>query len=324
MNRGGWFDRHYDQSVEFRQLEAFVAVATELHFGRAAEKLHIGQPTLSDMVRRLEREMGTPLLTRTTRKVALTGAGSELLVRARLILDDVATAGAAVQRVARGHAGTVRVGITPPVAPVLGAHLVTAFGELMPDVELDVQRMWLFHVQKALAEGSVDILISCGLVPDPPYGVSEIICGEPLLVSVRRHHRLAGHSGIDLADLRDDTLGIASDALFPAWVLTQRQALSTVGVSPPTVELTDNHVSAGMWPSQAEVDWIMTTGSLADPDMDAVVLPVAPALDVPFVLQWLPDRVTNAAVGRFVEMCRSDEAVPPGWSAVRDIRRGQE
>lgn len=72
--------------MELRQLEAFVAVATELHFGRAAQQLHMGQPTLSELLKRLEREVGTPLLTRTTRRVSLTGAGTELLGRAKVIL----------------------------------------------------------------------------------------------------------------------------------------------------------------------------------------------------------------------------------------------
>jgi DNA-binding transcriptional LysR family regulator len=121
--------------VELRQLEAFVAVATELHFGRAAERLHIGQPTLSELVQRLEREVGTPLLTRTTRRVALTGAGFELLGRAKVILDDVAAATAAVRRIAHGDAGTVRLGIVPPVAPVLAPHLVDAMGEQAPEVQ---------------------------------------------------------------------------------------------------------------------------------------------------------------------------------------------
>jgi DNA-binding transcriptional LysR family regulator len=67
--------------VELRQLEAFVAVATELHFGRAAERLHVAPPTLSELIRRLERELGTPLFTRTTRQVAMTSAGAELLAR---------------------------------------------------------------------------------------------------------------------------------------------------------------------------------------------------------------------------------------------------
>jgi Bacterial regulatory helix-turn-helix protein, lysR family len=67
----------YCQDVELHQLEAFVAVATELHFGPAAERLHIAAPKLSELIRRLERELGTPLFTRTTRHVALTSAGAE-------------------------------------------------------------------------------------------------------------------------------------------------------------------------------------------------------------------------------------------------------
>ena len=87
--------------MELRQLEAFVAVAAELHFGRAARQLHLSQPTLSELIQRLERELGTPLFTRTTRRVALTGAGSELLGRAKLILDELAAAKAA--EIGRAH-----------------------------------------------------------------------------------------------------------------------------------------------------------------------------------------------------------------------------
>ena len=117
----------YRQAVELRQLEAFVAVATELHFGRAAERLHMAAPTLSELIRRLERELGTPLFTRTTRRVAMTSAGAELLARSKVILDEVAAADAAVRRVAIGEAGTVRLRITPPVALVLAPHLIGQF-----------------------------------------------------------------------------------------------------------------------------------------------------------------------------------------------------
>ena len=139
--------------MEIRQLEAFVAVASELHFGRAAEKLHIGQPTLSDLVRRLEREMGTTLLTRTTRRVALTSAGAELLERATVILGDVAAAGAAVREWAAGDVGTVRLGVMPPVDPALPQYLAAALHAEAPDVNFVVRRLWLSDLSTALTNG---------------------------------------------------------------------------------------------------------------------------------------------------------------------------
>src|ERR671917_1037024 len=86
-------------AVELRQLQAFVAVATQLHFGRAAEQLNIGQPTLTELVQRLERELGTPLLRRSTRPIHLTEAGSEFLLRARALLDDAAEAVTVLNRI---------------------------------------------------------------------------------------------------------------------------------------------------------------------------------------------------------------------------------
>src|SRR6195952_3064228 len=145
-------DGRYFWPMDLRQLEAFVAVATELHFGRAAERLLIGQPTLSDLVRRLERELGTPLLTRTTRRVALTEAGAELLRHAKTILDDIAAASTAVRRIAGGDGGTVRVGITPPVAPTLAPYLRETFARQAPGVEFVQSQLWLPTLVGAVAD----------------------------------------------------------------------------------------------------------------------------------------------------------------------------
>ena len=162
-----------------------MAVATELHFGRAAERLRIAQPTLSELVQRLERDVGTPLLTRTTRRVALTGAGFELLGRAKVILDDVAAANAAVRRVASGEAGTVRLGITPPVVPVLAPHLAAALQSRAPDITLEVRRMWQPDLINAIAEGTVDVAITCGLLSEPPGVIGEVFCAETFMVALR-------------------------------------------------------------------------------------------------------------------------------------------
>lgn len=297
--------------MELRQLEAFVAVATELHFGRAAEKLGIGQPTLSDLIRRLERELGAPLLTRTTRKVAVTGAGEELLGRAKVILDEVAAAAAAVRRTAQGETGTVRVAITPPVAPVLAPHLRHAAREHLPDVSVVVQRMWLPDLTRDLAAGTTDVAITCARLPEVPGVVNTVFCSEPLLVGVRTDHHLADHAEIALVDLARDRLGVPSDTLFPAWTLAQRQALDSVGLSPPTVVLDTTDLSASGWTNQPEATWILLTASLGTPP-GTTVRPIAPMLTVPYTLQWSPERAQTAAVARFVRLALTYE-VPSGW-----------
>jgi DNA-binding transcriptional LysR family regulator len=312
--------RHYAPAVELRQLEAFVAVAHELHFGRAADALHLGQPTLSDMIRRLEREVGATLFTRTTRRVALTSAGDELLPRAVAILAEVAAAVAAVRRLASGDAGTVRLGVTPPAAPVLVPHLVEVFAAQAPDVVVDVQRLWLPALTSALADGSVDVAITCGHVPRPDGFVSTVFCGEPLEVGLRRTHPLAAAAAVELRDLASEVLGVTDSALFPAWTLAQQQSLTAAGVDPPTVTLAATDLAARHWADQAEVGWILLMPSLSALHDSTAVVPVTPPQLVPFTLQWCPDRAETAAVGRFVDVALSG-SLPPGWHTLPGHRR---
>lgn len=300
--------------VELRQLEAFVAVATELHFGRAAEKLYIGQPTLSDLIRRLERELGTPLFTRTTRRVVLTGAGAELLIRSKTILDDVAAAAAAaVRRVASGQAGTVRVGITPPVAPVLAPHLCDVFAAEAPQVTVSLEQMWLpMLLTRTVAVSDIDVAITCGIIGERDGVLSEVFCAEPLLVGLRPGHRLAGRASVSLAELAQEVLGCTRESLFPAWALSQRQALEQAGVQPPSADLEDTDLAATRWLDQPGVGWIMLIGSLARVHTATVIKPVEPVQLVPFTLQWNPDRAQTAAVARFVHTALTTDP-PPGW-----------
>jgi DNA-binding transcriptional LysR family regulator len=308
----------YRQAVELRQLEAFVAVATELHFGRAAERLHLAAPTLSELIRRLERELGTPLFTRTTRRVAMTSAGAELLARAKVILDEVAAADAAVRRVAAGEAGTVRLGITPPVAPVLAPHLIGQFTTQAPHVIVNLQRMWLPAMTDALIAGRIDVAITCGLIPAPEGIANEVFCAEPLLVGLRPGHRLAGQDTIALHDLAHDVLGRTSADLFPAWASSQQQALHTAGISPPAIDLTDTELAATRWADQRDIAWILLVPSLAAAHTTTTVIrPVEPAQLVPFTLQWNPSRAHTTAVARFVHAALTAE-LPPGWHTQPD------
>jgi DNA-binding transcriptional LysR family regulator len=299
--------------VELRQLEAFVAVAAELHFGRAAEKLYIGQPTLSDLIRKLERELGTPLLTRTTRRVALTEAGAELLRYSKTILEGVAAAGVAVRRIAGGDGGTVRVGITSPAAPVLGPYLRETFAEHAPAVDVVESQMWLPTLLGAVADGSIDVAITCGGLPEREGVANEVFCSEPLLVGLRPQHRFAAEGAVSLTALAHDVLGATAGALFPAWALVQQQALEAAAITPPQVALAATDLAGTRWMEQSELDWVMLIGSLAGRHTETVIRPVTPAYAVVFTLQWNPTRAQTPAVARFVShaLC---VAPPAGWS----------
>ena len=302
--------------MELRQLEAFVAVAHELHFGRAAARLHLGQPTLSDLVRRLERELGTPLLHRTTRRVALTEAGAVLLTRAEAVLRDVADAAEAVRAVAAGDEGTVRVGFTPPAAPVLAPHVCAAFARTAPAVRVERSQLWLPGLQQALRDGTVDVALTCGVRPDGSADADDVetrvFASEPLLVGLRPGHRLAAAPAVDLRDLAGERLGTTEPSLFPAWTASQRDALANAGVSPPVVPLRRTDLNAAGWLEQPDVDWVLLIGSLTSGHTATVVRPVTPAQDVPFVLQWVPSRVRSPAVARFVAAVLAGP-LPAGW-----------
>ncbi len=307
--------------MELRQLEAFVAVATELHFGRAAERLHIAAPTLSELIRRLERELGTPLFTRTTRQVALTGAGAELLTRSKVILDDVAAAAkAAVRRVAGGETGTVRLGVTPPAAPVLAPHLIDLFAAEAPQVTVDLQRMWLPTLLDAVVTGDIDVALTCGLIPAPAGVAAEVFCAEPLLVGLRPGHRLTSREAVALPELAHEVLGTAPQALFPAWALAQRQALAAAGVDPPATELSGADLAAIRWADQPGIDWILLIPSLTQSHTETVIRPVTPRQLMPFTLQWNPSRAHTMAVARFVHRALTAD-LPPGWHTQPDHLR---
>lgn len=289
-----------------------MTLASELHFGRAAERLLIGQPTLSDLIRRLERELGTPLLTRTTRRVALTEAGAELLRRSTPILDDLAAAAGAVQAIASGEVGTVRLGLTPPAAPVLAPHLRASFAGVAPQVEVTASQLWLPSLVRAVADGTVDVALTCGVLEPRGGLVTSVFCSQPLLVGLRPGHRLGDQETVRLADLAGDRLGVSAEALFPAWAIVQQRALAAAGIRPPQVTLAHTDLAATRWADQPDVDWIMLIGSLTADHTDTVIRPVAPPYPVPFTLRWNPSRARSPAVAAFVEHALS-APLPPGW-----------
>lgn len=128
-------------NIELRHLRYFVAVAEELHFGRAAARLNISQPPLSQQIQVLEQQVGARLLARTNRSVGLTPAGRQFLADSRQILSMVEEAAARAERLHHGETGELRIGFTSS-APFISAisHTLSSFRRLSPDVHIQTRR----------------------------------------------------------------------------------------------------------------------------------------------------------------------------------------
>jgi DNA-binding transcriptional LysR family regulator len=198
--------------MELRHLRYFVAVAEELHFGRAAQRLRIAQPPLSRQIRDLEREIGTPLFERVARGVELTPAGQAFLSEARLTLAQAERAQRTALRAAQGETGRLRVGfveaatysgILPDVLGFFRAHL--------PDIGLSLLELDSQEQAEWLRDGRIDL----GLLHSPPADADrwlhlESVYGDPMVTALPHMHRLAGRARLALGDLATEPF-----VLFP-------------------------------------------------------------------------------------------------------------
>lgn len=306
--------------MELRELRAFATAAQELHFARAAERLYMSPSTMSELIHRLESELGAALFARTTRRVVLTDAGAELFPRAQAILDLVDQAAAATAAVARGNVGHIRLGITPPAGPVLAPHLAERFMTARPSVSVHIQQMWLPNLGSALHAGTIDAAVTCGALEiDTPRFKTAEIGSERLLIGLRADHPLADQPSVEVEQLADQTLGMHPAHLFPAWHAAEQQILSEVGLSPPVVELPEADLTARRWTDQPDIDWIMLIASFFAGQVDTVVRPTTTQHRVPFTISWQAQPATRPIVQRFVQSSL-DGPLPDGW--IRAAGRG--
>lgn len=190
--------------MELRHLRYYVAVAEECHFGRAAARLHIAQPPLSQQIKQLEAELGVQLLTRSTRRVQLTPAGERYLDRAREILARVESAGDEARRVAAGRSGRVAIGFTGSATYELLPAVSRTLRAVLPDVEVELRgEMLTPHQVAGLRSGDLDIGVLRPPVSDADLTV-RVVRRERLVVALPAGHPLAGVDRIGLADLAGD------------------------------------------------------------------------------------------------------------------------
>jgi DNA-binding transcriptional LysR family regulator len=222
--------------VELRQLRYFIAVAEELHFRRAAARLHISQPPLSQQVARLEAELGCRLLNRTRRRVELTAAGEAFLRDARATLGELDVAVATVRRIDTGQAGLLRVSFVGSALLSIVPGIVQRFRGARPEVEIELRERSTLEQLRALSAGIADVgLVRSPVELDDALG-AEVVLRERTVAAVPASHALAKLRRVPLRRLAAEPLVLFPREQAPGFhdLLTGR--LAATGTSPRVVQ----------------------------------------------------------------------------------------
>lgn len=189
--------------MELRHLRYFVAVATELHFGRAAGRLFVSQPALSQQILNLEAELGFSLFVRDRRKVELSPAGTALLPEAQAILDRVDAATALVRSVGAGSRGRLRVAVTPSLPGGLVEAVVEEFRHRYTNVDFELGSGTTSQNLTALRRGSMQLVVVHPPIPGIPDVACREIAAEPIVVALASRHPLTRHRQLRREHLRE-------------------------------------------------------------------------------------------------------------------------
>jgi DNA-binding transcriptional LysR family regulator len=198
-------ERSSHPAIELRHLRYFLAVSEELHFGRAAQRLHIAQPPLSQAIRKLEHELGVSLLRRTSRVVTQTEAGRVFAEEARNVLASFARA-LAEARKAGGVGTKLRIGCAENLAIERLLRFLTALHETEPALEAHVTHLAASEQVERLRRGDLDLGIFFYAEEYDDLEMSPLFAGEHLAVYLPRDHRLAARQVLGPSDLADETL----------------------------------------------------------------------------------------------------------------------
>jgi DNA-binding transcriptional LysR family regulator len=278
---------------ELRQLRAFLAVAEELNFTRAGERLHVGQQAVSKSVRQLESELGVALLERTTREVRLTPAGRALLESGRQALDAADAAFDAARRIGHGRFGTVRIGVTPAIGPGTLEEVAAVLRDQAPDTSVAFQEVRPKAIPQLLRDRTVELVL-CRTVTPSPGIESASLRPSPVELIVPAGHRLAGASSARLADLDGERLltasppGTAYTDLLLGW-------LRSAGAEVEAVEMRSTGGSEPPHLTEAGAVALLPEGW--PPGKQNVRVPVADDVALPLRVLW-PAGLPTPAVNR--------------------------
>jgi DNA-binding transcriptional LysR family regulator len=238
--------------MELRHLRYFIAVAEELHFTRAAERLGINQPPLSMQIRQLEQELGTPLFRRLTRGVELTDSGALLLQEARRIIDQVQRTKELVQSRARGETGHIRVGFASATYfQPLVLRTIRAYRDRFPGVTLSAEQNVTPRLAVGLSRGEIDVAFVRPPLTEGEGLALELLADEPMIIVLPASHPLAAERTAPLAALAGEkfifTPRAADPGLYDGLIAScQRAGFSPIlGEEAPQIPSIVHMVAAG-------------------------------------------------------------------------------
>ena len=233
--------------MELRHLRYFVSVAEELHFRKAAEKLHIVQPALSKQISALEKELGVLLLERDRRHVTLTEAGRVFLEEALEVLAQADGAVSRARAVSRGEVGRLNIGFIQPALADLLPRTLRVFKQHYPGVKLTIGESTSRTTIERIASRSMHFAFTRLPIEPRPDLCAEVISEEPVLLVVPADHRLAARESVTIGDLAEEDLILIDRKVEPELHDYYVAACNTAGFSPRVAhEVNSTWVAIGL------------------------------------------------------------------------------
>ncbi|HTB04792.1 MAG TPA: LysR family transcriptional regulator [Bradyrhizobium sp.] len=224
--------------MELRHIRYFLAVAEERHFTRAAAKVGIGQPPLSQQIKDLEGEVGATLFRRLAHGAELTEAGKAFLAGVKEMPSMAARATMAARRAARGETGSLRVGFTPSATfNVVAPSTIRAFRRAYPEIHLTLEEANTTQLVIGLQEGRLDAVFLRPGTPGTEELQLRLLLEEPMVVALPQRHPAAALKKIDLAMLKDDTFLLVPREIAPTVYDTVVGACRKAGFEPVISQL---------------------------------------------------------------------------------------
>jgi DNA-binding transcriptional LysR family regulator len=222
-------------NFDLRHLEGFVAIAEELHFGRAAARLHLAQPALSQQIQRLEMSLGVDLLIRERRRTRLSDAGQAFLVEAKRTLAHAEMARTVARRAGRGELGRLRVGYVPTTSSTPFLAMLAGFQRRYPDVQVELRELPLGSLAGPLRDDVVDVAFIARLGSLACLGDDTAIhelSAEHFVAALSTDHPLAAHPAIDVAQLADEDFVFLAPEVCSEWYEAVTNVCRFAGFTP--------------------------------------------------------------------------------------------